>query len=98
MCSISSSLDWILHSVGAKSTVQSPFNKHKQDEVLEGIASPEFEMCDLTPQEKAIQNHIEELQVEIDTEKSVSASLPPPKPLPKERLLGLGRRSCVGFI
>jgi hypothetical protein len=85
MRSISSSLEWILHSVGPKNTVQS-------------IVSTEFERCDLTPQEKAFEDHIEGLQNDIDTEKLISALLPPPKPLPKERLLGFDRRYCAGFI
>jgi len=86
MHSISSSLDWILHSVGAKTTIQSPFHKHKQD-VLEGIASTEIEMRDLT--QRDIEDYIDDLQNDIDTEKLISALLPPPKPLPKERLRGL---------
>lgn len=87
MRSISSSLDWLLQSIGAKHTAQShrkPLNKHKhkQEDVLDGIAVTNFEMCDFTPLEKTIKYYIEGLQNDIDTEKLISSLRPPKKPLP----------------
>ncbi|OOQ82584.1 hypothetical protein PEBR_40277 [Penicillium brasilianum] len=94
MCSILSSMEWILESLGARNTVQSyrwSLRSRKQENILADIVWTEYRLSKLAQREKVFEEIIQRQQNKVGAEKGALDM----SPVQKEIFLELDQKSWI---
>ncbi|KAJ5370071.1 uncharacterized protein N7496_006163 [Penicillium cataractarum] len=91
MCSLSSSVEWILENLGARNALQSyrwPLRTQEEEIALSDIVLTEYKLSKLAQGEKVIQENMRNLQNRTDPEKETTSL----EPLLNEELHGIDQK------